>query len=483
MPEIRFMNIARPPGPRGHFFGLGLLRQMQDDYLGFWSKAQQDYGDTVYMSVAGRSTYSFLHPDQIREVLVDKAGSFIRYKRHMDVLSEVHGQSVLITEGDTWRKQRRTLQPGFSPKRYEGYAQQMGEAASAVLNQLPGDGHAPLDFEHTMNMLAMDVILRTMFSSTTPVDTAGIEAAVRLLSLIAYREMFHPASLPDWLPLPEKRAKRRAMKLLDDLIWDQIRTRRASGAVRDDLLGMLLTATDSEGDDSLMSDQEVRDQLMTAFLAGHETTASGLTWAGWVLASHPEVAQRAAREVDEVLQGGTPGFADLARLPYLGLVIKETLRLYAPASGVFMRTAIEDVQIGTWTVPKGSLVSILSALPQRDPRWFADPERFDPERFAPEAAKQIPRGAYFPFGTGPRVCIGNSFATMEMTMILAMLLQRYTLRPAPGQTQPGMRQQVTMRPDGGMRLILAQRPVLVTGKPMPPDPDAARGCPFHAGVG
>jgi cytochrome P450 len=480
------MNIARPPGPRGRFFGLGLVRQMQDDYLGFWGKAQRDYGDTVYMSVAGRDTYSFMHPDQIREVLVDKASTFIRYQRHMAVLSEVHGQSVLITEGETWRKQRRTLQPGFSPKRYEGYALQMTEAASAMLDQLPCDGSTPLDFEHAMNMLAMDVILRTMFSSTEPCDTAGIEHAVRLLSRIAFKEMFQPASLPDWLPLPEKRAKRRAQKLLDDLIWSHIRARRASGEVRDDLLGMLLTATDTEGDDSLMSDKEVRDQLMTAFLAGHETTASGLTWAGWVLASHPDIAQRAAREVETVLQGRAPSFADLARMPFLGQVIKETLRLYSPASGVFMRTATADVQIGDYLVPKGALVSILSAVPQRDPRWFADPGRFDPERFAPEAAKLIPRGAYFPFGTGPRVCIGNSFATMEMTLILAMLLQRHVLRPAPGQTQPGMRVLVTMRPEGGMRLILSKRPALVSDHPAPlepqPDAAAAQGCPYRAGA-
>lgn len=477
------MNYVRPPGPRGHFLGLGLLRQMKNDYLGFWNKAQRDYGDTVYLSVAGRSTYCFMHPDQIREVLVDKAGSFVRYQRHIEVLSQVHGQSVLITEGDTWRKQRRTLQPGFSPKRYEGYAHQMTEATSAVLDGLPGDGHAPLDFQQAMNMLAMDVILRTMFSATTPADTAGIEHAVRLLSEIAYREMFYPASLPDWLPLPEKRAKRKAMKLLDDLIWSHIRLRRASGEVRDDLLGMLLTATDTEGDDSLMSDKEVRDQLMTTFLAGHETTASGLTWAGWVLASHPEIAQRAAREVDEVLQGQAPGYADLARLPYLGQVVKETLRMYSPASGVLMRTAIADVQIGEWTLPKGSLVVIMSTVPQRDPRWFPDPDRFDPERFAPEAARLIPRGAYIPFGTGPRVCIGNSFATMEMSLILAMLLQRYTLRAAPGQTQPGLHLQVTMRPAGGMRLILAQRPVLVTGKPASAPADTAHGCPFHASAG
>jgi cytochrome P450 len=476
------MKFARPPGPRGRFFGLGLLRQMQRDYLGFWSRVQREHGDTVYLNVAGRPMYCFMHPDQIREVLVDKAASFIRYQRHMDVLREVHGQSVLISEGETWRKQRRTLQPGFSPKRYEGYARQMSEAASAALGRLADNRGAPLDFEHAMNMLAMDVILRTMFSSTTPADTAGVEHAVRLLSRMAYRDMFYPASLPNWLPLPQQRAKRQAVKLLDELIWAHVTMRRASGEVRDDLLGMLLTATDSEGDDSLMSDQEVRDQLMTAFLAGHETTASGLTWAGWVLASQPEVAERAAREVDQALQGRAPGYADLARLPYLGQVIKETLRMYSPASGVFMRAAVEDVQIGAWTVPKGAMVVIMSSVPQRDPRWFADPDRFDPARFAPDAAKLIPRGAYFPFGTGPRVCIGNSFATMEMTLLLAMLLQRYTLRPAPGQTQPAMHVQVTMRPLGGMRLVLAPRaPLAATA--LAPAAEAAPGCPFHAGAG
>lgn len=472
------MHIARPPGPRDNFFGLSLLREMQRDYLGFFSRAQQAYGDAVYVPVAGRDTYSFTHPDQIREVLVDKAGSFIRYQRHMDVLSEVHGQSVLISEGDTWRQQRRTLQPGFSPKRFDGYARQMAESARNALDQLSADGSTPLDFEHAMNMLAMDVILRTMFSAAPPADTAAIEHAVGMLSRIAYKEMFYPASLPDWLPLPAKRAKRKAVKLLDDLIWSHIKARRASGEVHDDLLGMLLTASDTEGDASLLSDQEVRDQLMTTFLAGHETTASGLTWAGWVLASHPAIAQQAESEVDQVLQGRVPTFADVARLPLLGQIVKETLRLYSPAPGVFMRQAVEAVQIGDWLVPKGALVSILSTVPQRDPRWFPDPDTFDPARFAPEAAKLIPRGAYFPFGTGPRVCIGNSFAMMEMTLILAMLLQRHVLRPAPDQQQPGLRLQVTLRPEGGMRLILSKRAALQCDQA--PDSGAPQGCPFHA---
>ncbi|HEY0065012.1 MAG TPA: cytochrome P450 [Telluria sp.] len=470
------MNIPRPPGPRDRFFGLSLLRGMARDYLGFWGRAQQTYGDSLYVSVAGQGTYSFMDPDLIRECLVEKADAFVRYEHHMNVLRQVHGESVLITEGEVWKKQRRTLQPGFSPKRYEGYAEQMAEAAESVLDKLVSHQGRAFDFEQAMNMLAMDVILRTMFSARVEQDTADIEHAVCLLSEIAYDDMFYPISLPDWLPIPSKRAKRRAMQLLDDLIWSHIRRRRASGEQHNDLLGMLLTAADNEGDGSLLSDQQVRDQLMTTFLAGHETTAAGLTWAGWVLASHPDIAFKAAEEVDAVLEGRTPTFADIARLPYLGQVVKETLRLYSPAPGVFMRQAAQDVQIGPWLLPKGSLVTLLSSLVQRDARWFADPDRFDPDRFAPEAARQIPRGAYFPFGTGPRVCIGMSFASMEMTLILAMLLQRYTLRPGPGQEQPGMRLQVTMRPEGGLRLMLAKRAQRPAG---PATPASTSGCPFQ----
>jgi cytochrome P450 len=481
------MNIRRPPGPRDNFFGLTLLRRMRRDYLGFWASAQQAYGDAVYMHIARRDTYAFMHPELIREVLVEKADSFIRYERHMEVLSQLHGRSVLISEGDAWKKQRRMLQPGFSPKRFDGYARQMTGAAAECLDALSAGGDTPRNFEHVMNMLTMDVILRTMFGGKVEQDTqdtADIEAAVRNLSRIAYEEMFYPFTLPDWLPLPGKAAKRNAMRLLDGMIRAHLRRRRAAPEAGHDLLGMLLTA-DDEGDGCLLSDRQVRDQLMTIFFAGHETTASGLAWAGWVLASHPEVARRAAQEVDQVLAGRMPSFADLARLPYLGRVIKETLRLYSPAPGVFMRQASADVRIGEWLVPKGALVSILSTVPHRDPRWFSDPGRFDPDRFEGEAAKRIPRGAYFPFGLGPRVCIGNSFATMEMTLVLAMLLQRFVLRPAAGQAQPGLRLQVTLRPAGGVRLVLEKRPMLAAGGSVAPPAAAteAGACPFHATPG
>lgn len=309
------MDIARLPGPRDRLFGFQSLRAMQRDYIGFWRDTQAAYGDTVYLRVGIVDLYGFMDPAQIRETLVDKASSFIRDQRHMDVLSQLHGKSVLIAEGAVWQKQRRMLQPSFNMKRFDGYARQVADAAVGVLDSLPAG--ARFDFESSMNMLTMDVVLRTLFGSGIGGDRAQIKAAVRDLSLIAYNEMFTQFSWPDWMPLPGKARKREAMRLILDLIGSHGTARRAAPRGDNDLLDTLLSARDEEGGD-MRSDRQVRDELMTIFLAGHETTAAGLTWAGWFLASQPEAAERAQREVDEVLGGRTPEFGDVARLPYLG---------------------------------------------------------------------------------------------------------------------------------------------------------------------
>lgn len=468
----RSMDISRPPGPRDHFFGFHSLRRMQRDYIGFWRHTQVAYGDCVYLRVGRMDIYGFMHPIHIREALVDKASSFIRYQRHMEVLSQLQGKSVLIAEGSAWQKQRRMLQPTFSLKRFDAYARQVADAAVGVLDSLPGN--TALDFELAMNTLAMDVVLRTMFGSRIGTDPVQVEAAVRDLSLIAYNEMFTPFSLPDWLPLPGKARKRAAIGLMRELVGSHVRARRPAPRGDNDLLDTLLCARDEEGGGSMLSDLQVRDELMTIFFAGHETTAAALTWAGWFLASQPEAAARAQQEVDSVLGGRMPGYADVPRLPYMGKFIKETMRLYPPAPGVFMRRALEDVQVGEWLVPKGALVSVCSLVPHYDARWFAEPLRFNPERFEGEAGRQIPRGAYLPFGTGPRVCMGSSFAAMEMTLVLAMLLQRFTLRLAPGQTQPAIELQVIVKPKGGLQLVLEKRARLAEVPPL------AAACPFHA---
>ena len=472
------------------------LRRMQNDFLGFWRDAHARHGDTVYVKFGHVDYYALRHPEQIREVLVEKAHAFVRWERHVEVLAQLQGQSLLITEGAQWRRQRRMLQPAFSPKRFDAYAGQVSAAVAEALAAMPGDGATALDFEHAMNMLAADAILRSMFGARVDAsegDTGRVERAVRTLVDIGYREMFLPFALPDWLPYPGRSAKRDAMRLLDTLIRSHIAARRAAPDGQDDLLGMLLAAVDegSEGEGeqaggAMLDDEGVRDQLMTTFLAGHETTAAALTWAGWALAAHPEVAGRAVEEVDRVLGGRTPGYADLAQLPYIGMVVKEVMRLYSPSPGLLARRALEDVRIGGYLLPKGSVVSIMTVIPHHDARWFPQPERFDPARFDPAAGREIPRGAYLPFGAGPRVCIGSSFAVVEITLALAMLLQRFTLRPAPGQGVPTPRMGVSQRPEGGLRLVLRRRPAAAAQ----PAAEAAaaplagpvRGCPFHAGA-
>jgi cytochrome P450 len=449
------MAAQRPPGPSSSFFGIPLARRMFQDYVGFHQWLHREHGDAVFMQLGRMHDYCFAHPDLVREALVEKGKSFIRWKYGMEVFSRAHGQSVLITEGTVWQRQRRMLQPVFGPKRFDGYAREVVAGSAAALDKLPVN--QPMDFEHAMTMLTMDVIMRTMFSSQVPEDGVAASKAVRVLSRAGMKEMFLPFPLPEWVWLPWRPEANRARATLDTLVWRFIRQRQAEPGEHDDLLAMLMSAADEEGDQGRLDPQQVRDQCMTAFLAGHETTATALTWWGWAMASHPEIARRAAQEVDAALGGRAPVHADLHHLPYLAQTIKETLRMFPPAASLFTRQAIEDVQIGEWHIPKGSMVLVTPYVLHHDARWFENPGRFDPDRFSPERSERIPRGAYLPFGLGPRVCIGSNFAAMEMALIAAMLLQRFEFRPLPGQAAPRPMLNVTLRPADGMHLELVRR--------------------------
>jgi cytochrome P450 len=487
------MKAKRPPGPRDRLFGLSILNDIRRDTLGFLENMQKQYGDVFYLQFYHMHAYNFSDPDMIREILVEKSKSFIRFERSIEEFSLFHGQSVLTTECEIWQRQRRMLLPVFSAKRFDAYAANMVQSVTQALDTLAAGGQEVIDFGHHMNMLAMDMILRTMFSQSSHAEAVLVEQAIRDISRLIFNANFLPFSLPNWLPVPSVRERKQVIASLERIILPRIRERRANPVAHDDLLNMLLNVDDADGDGAGLSDKEVRDQCMTMFLAGHETTATGLTWAGWTLASNPDCAQRASAEVDAVLGGRIPTFADLPKLEYLGQLIKETLRLYPPIPGMFMRRAVTDVQIGPWLLPKGSLANILPYLTQRDSRWFPDPLRFDPERFNESNARKIPRGAYFPFGIGPRVCIGSNFAMMEMTLILAMLLQRYTLEPGPQQTRPALMVEVLMTPVGGMHLRLRKREPGPVATPMEsllaslsaanPAAASTAACPFHHEAG
>jgi cytochrome P450 len=260
--------------------------------------------------------------------------------------------------------------------------------------------------------------------------------------------------IPDWIPTRRNLREKRALAKLDAILQHVIRIRRASGDHGGDLLSILLNAVD-EDSGARMSDQQLRDEMMTLFLAGHETTANALTWTWYLLSTHPEVEARLVDELHRALGSRTPTIADLPNLPYTEMIVREALRLYPPAPG-FTREPIEDVRIGGFDVPKGSLVTVITYALHRDPRFFNDPETFDPMRFAPGWEERIPRYAYLPFGGGPRVCIGNGFAMVEARLILATVSQRCRLSLEPDQEVVPV-QLVTVRPRNGIRMKVTKR--------------------------
>ena len=448
------MSLLRPPGPPTPWFGLPKIGEIQRDLIGFYQRLQHDYGDAVFMQLGPYADYSFFHPDQIHEVLIEKAKSFVRMKRPLDVLKQWNGDGVLITEGETWLSHRRILQPAFHVRRFDGYAETVVHAAREQFHAaVPRE--TTLDFETAMTDLTTMVITRTMFGSDLGEAMPDLRRAVKILSKVAVEEMFQPFTWPDWLPLPGKAEKRWAMNLIDRTVRGFIRLRRESGGDHGDLLSMLLLAADDEGDGRKLTDEQARDQCVTIFLAGHDTTAAGLTWLGWVLATHPDYTEALAAEVKQVLGDRPPTFADLPRLSAVERAVKESLRLYPPAIAVFARQAVKEVEIGGWTIPRGAVVRMMTYITHHDPRWFPDPDRFDPDRFLPEQYAQLPACAYVPFGAGPRVCLGQSFAMMEMTLITALLLQQYRITPA--QAVPALNPSMSLRPVGGMQLTLTPR--------------------------
>ena len=451
--------LARPPGPPCPLFGIPMARRIQRDILGFYEDARRTYGDVMHMQFGPYHDYTFFHPDAIQEVLVTKAKHFIRMRRPIEVLRQWNGDGLLITEGETWRRHRRLVQPAFQPSRLGRYLGSIVAANRELLDRWSSTSDTShIDFEGGMTSLTMEITGRALFGTSLRGEADAISHAVRTLSKVAVREMFLPFTLPDWMPLPGKSDKRRAMRTLDQLVRRFLRERRANGVDAGDLLSMLLLAVDEEGDGKGLTDEQSRDQCVTFFLAGHDTTAAGLTWIGWALATNPEVAAKASEEVDRVLGNREPTYDDVPQLEYVARVIKETLRRYPPAVGLVARQATCDVEIGGWQLPADSLVRVMSYTVHHDERWFPDPQRFDPDRFLPERFESVPHCAYLPFGAGPRACIGQGLATLEMILFTAQFLQRFRVEPAVGQREPPLDPSMSLRPVGGLHLKLTNRP-------------------------
>ena len=419
--------------------------------FGTLSQWQRQFGDIVHLRFWPEHDVIVADPEFVRELLVTHGDALIRWERAIGVFAQIHGNSVLIAEHDAWRSKRHALQPNFLPKAVQSFSPTIAAATEQALADWPArDAQWPI--ESTLTSLTMEVILQMTFSSGVGSDAKVAEEAIRVTSAAANAEFYWPASWPDWVPW--KRAKRRALADLNGLIERHMQARLSLPREHwpDDLLSRLLRLHD--GDPSAWTLQAVRDECMTTFLAGHETTAATLSWWAWCMASNP-VAQSAARnEVRRMLQGRAPTAQALASLGYLTQTIKETLRLYPVAPVLISRRSTRPLSLGGWQLPARTLFMLPVQLMHRDSRWFPEPEAFRPERFAPDAP-ELSRGAYMPFGTGPRVCLGQHLAMAEMTVIAAMLLQRFELSIPEGRTAPRPVWRVTLRPDQPLHLAIA----------------------------
>ena len=434
-----------PPGPRSGLTGWRLLRRMSVDLPGALERWTREHGDLVHLRIRPEHQIIVTHPALIRQLLVDHHDDLIRWRRAMSVFEAAHGRSVLVVEGEDWRAKRRALQAAFAPQPVQAFVPTIAEATRSALAAWPARAdHWPI--EHALTELTMDIILKMMFSSPLGADGPAASEAVRDVGEVLNAEFFWPMSLPDWVPW--KWRKRRGMATLDRLIGGHISRRLASprDAWPDDLLTRLLML--HVDDPASWSTAAVHDECRTAFFAGHETTAASLTWWAWCMATHPEAQARAADECRERLDGREPEAADLRGLRWLGQTLQESMRLYPSAPVLFTRRALRPITLGPWKFPARTLFMLPLHLVQRDPRWFDDPLAFRPDRFdrEAEAARPVPRGSCLPFGTGPRVCLGQHLATAEMTMVAAMLLQRFRLTRPTDQPEPLPRLQITMRP-------------------------------------
>lgn len=404
-------DLPLPPGPDSAYL-IKNMERVRRDWLGFLTWCAREYGDVASISIGTMRTYLLSHPEHIETVLIKHNRDFIkdlalRSSRH------IFGNGLLTSEGSTWLSQRRLMQPWFHRERIATYGEIMVSAAEQMMRSWqPGTSR---NIHEDMIRLTLEIVAKTLF---------GVERADEI-----------------------------DLERLDEFTYALIAQRRTTDPLPDDLLSMLLTAEDEHG--QRLTDQQVRDEVVTLFLAGHETTASSLSWIWYLLAQHPEVEAELLAELDVVLGGRPPTIADLPRLRYTDMVVKEALRLY-PSIWGFGREALCDTAIGGFFVPAGTTLMMSEWVVHRDPRFFAQPETFDPARWTEEFNKTLPKFAYFPFGGGPRLCIGNTFATTQAVMLLASIVPQFRFTCAPGyvvQPWPAL----TLLPKDGVHVLVERR--------------------------
>jgi cytochrome P450 len=442
----------RPPGPTG-LPALGLTFAIRKDALGTLRRVAREYGDIVRMPIAFQDRIFLNHPDYIEQVLVIQHAKFHKSELTKRVTEGLLGQGLLISEGEFWRRQRRLMQPSFHRSRVNEYAATMAESAQRHIQGWRDAEQRDLAGE--MMALTLDVAVRTLFGTTLPAEARQVGSSMTFLMRYQLGRQRSPIRIPETWPTPRNKRALRERNFLDSLVYHIIEERRSQGNSnhRNDLLSHLMSAMDEDG--TQMTPKQLRDETMTLFLAGHETTAQALAWTWYLLSENPAAETRLHDELRSVLDGRSPEPGDLAKLPYLDAVLHEALRLYPPAY-ITARTSIEPSQIGGYDFPTGSTMLMSQWVMHRDPRFYDEPDAFRPERWLDGLEDRLPAGAYFPFGDGPRRCIGQGFAMLEAAIVIGTLAQRFQFRLVPGH--PVVPEPlVTLRPRYGIRMTLHAR--------------------------
>jgi cytochrome P450 len=442
---------AFPPGPPPSLLG-SVLYLSRRDPLGYFTNLARTYGDVAYARLAGEHLFLVSDPAKVKDILVTHQHRFMK-GRGLERIKRLLGEGLLTSEGAAHVRQRRLIQPAFHRERIATYAAVMTDYADRARSGW-SDG-ATIDAAQEMMRLTLAVVGKTLFDADVQSQAREVGRALTVVM-----DTFWIAMLPffdtlEKLPIPALRRSRQARAELDRIIYGMIAERRQSPSDRGDLLSMLLMAQDDEGDGKGMSDRQVRDEAMTIFLAGHETTANALSWTWYLLSESPDAEARLHEELNRVLGTRLPTTADIPNLTYVDQIVTEAMRLYPPA-WLIGRRALEDYPLDGYVAPKRSLVLVSPYVMQRDPRWYPEPDRFLPERWTAGFKASLPQFAYFPFGGGSRRCIGDSFAWMELVLVVSTIAQQWRLRLVPGH--PVIPQPVvTLRLKNGLKMTVHRR--------------------------
>ena len=448
---IRLAQVV-PPGPKGRFLVGNALDFSRGDWLGFFVRCTREHGDVVLLRFLNVPICLLTHPDDIESVLVRNASNFVK-SRNYRALKPILGNGLLTSEGAFWQRERKLVQPSFRHESIAAYADVMADSAQRMLSGWRGG--QTRDVHQEMMAVTLEVVAKSLFGADVSQETGKVAQAFREVTNQLFAMPNLTFFLPETFPLPSTLRLRRAMRELDRIIYSIIRTRRATNSNSPDLLQVLLNAQAEDG--SQMTDEQLRDEMMTLFIAGHETTSVALSWAWYLLAGHPEVEAKLVNELRSVLNGRDAGVSDLSALLYTEMVVKEAMRLYPPV-WVIGRQALNDFEVHGYRLPAGTNILLVQWITHHDARFYREAERFDPDRWKddPIRSGRLPRFAYFPFGGGSRVCIGAGFAMMEATLLLATIAQRFRLTLASDRSVE-MLPLLTLRPKHGIKMTLRER--------------------------